>query len=760
MVKKPEILLRKLIVKHAKKLISIVIISIISVAFISGINAFSDNLNDSINNMYSSNNTSDAISISDQITEENLEKLDNLNYIDKIIPFFFFEIDINNYLSRIIAYNFDDDTYPKVSILEGRKIENPNEVLMNIKYVTDEYYLNKVVNFLDDTYTIVGVVQDPYYFDNGIDIAFSTNSSIEQIFYINTNFIDIPIYSGVFLYFKNLEKLNKFSNKYSILLDENITKLEKDIDFDFNIISIIDTQSFKLIKSNSEKIEKIAIIFPVLFLIVSLLVITSTMTRIIEEERFSIGTLKSLGFSNFKIRENFLLLATFSSIIGCLIGILIGFRLLPILIYNAFKSTFYLPKFVNGFYLTIGLVSSVLIIIISILSTFISMLGLLKNSPYSLLLKKPPLPGKKIFLEHIKFIWKKLSFKYKSTFRNIFRNKKHFLMIVMGLTLSTSLIFVALSLNNSVDKISTGNNDIFLYSHNLKIENNVDGFSFLGENSEFLAYNLTYSRITFKKEKMDISVMTFNIDDKANINKYINLVNRVNKNKLVLNNTNEVIITESLAKTLHIKENDTILVEKVDYIVKAITLNYIGSYIYRIDNSVQTNNIFLKTNDEIYINNLKNSSEILKIEKNDSTIYQNLQKQISYIIILIICLAIMFGIVIMHNLTITNISERHTEIATLKVLGYKEIEVDGYIFREMLIYVMISTILGIFFGILLNFVITNLMDSYNLFFGREIYYYTYLITVFANLIFLLLIYLLTKPSLRKIKMSHSLKAIE
>ncbi len=410
---------------------------LLGVAFTSGLGTLSSTLTDSINDYYKNSNGIDLIIKSKNeigFTIDEINKIKNnkeVKEIDKITS-----IDQDN--TRIEISNLD------YKIIKGKEIKNSNEILVDR---TTKVKLNTKVKVFNQEYKVVGIVDNSRYYSKEKELSIY-EEKLDHIYYLDSNYFELSYkYITTDLLIKLDHNFNIFSNDY----EDYIKDIKKELkNNSYEILTLNENISYGLTKSYGEKIEMITLIFPLFFIAVAALVVYSTITRLLDEERTIIGCYRSLGISKLKIILKYLVFIFLTSLIGSILGFLIGIELLPRVIFPAFEALFYMDKLTNVRVVSPGILTGIIMTIsISIISV-ITIRNLTKEKPCNLLKHKSPPSGKKILLERITFIWKHLSFKYKSSIRNIFRYKSNLFMTIISVTGSTALTFAGFGLYSNV----------------------------------------------------------------------------------------------------------------------------------------------------------------------------------------------------------------------------------------------------------------------------------------------------------------------
>lgn len=533
------------------------------------------------------------------------------------------------------------------------------------------------------------------------------------------------------------------------------------------------------------QMQTIANIFPLFFILVAALVCLTTMSRMVDENRQSLGTMKSLGYSNLTIMNKYLLYAFIASCLGAILGAIIGIQLFPSVIYYAWLNTAVLGKLVQVNQMPLILLASGLLIAVILLTTYFASRQSLKDNPATLLRPKAPKSGKKILLEKIPFVWKKLSFSNKVTARNIFRYKKRFLMIIIGIAGSTALLVVGFGLFDSLNYIQPSQYEkIIKYDATVIIDSKddmTDVYNYLDTNNNINSYqsglNETGS-IVIDDKKYD---MTFVVPDNLKeFTNYNSLLDANTSQPIDLNNEG-VVITTNFASRHDLSVGDKIKIENNDLYsgettIIGISENYINDYIY-IDSSYykkllkvtpKDNAIFVKlaNGDKEHIDTLFSDLSPYESVTNvrnflwELDILDSVLGNLGIIIFVIIACSGLLAFVVLYNLGSVNIGERTREIATLKVLGFKAPEVNNYINKESYLLSFLGGLVGLVLGFFLHGYIMGALEDTSIVFPIVIYPQSYLIALVITIIFTVIVNFVMSLVLKTINMIESLKSVE
>ena len=529
----------------------------------------------------------------------------------------------------------------------------------------------------------------------------------------------------------------------------------------------------------ADRMDGIAKVFPVFFFLVAALVCMTTMTRMVDEQRNEMGTLKALGYSKMQIAAKYIIYALFASILGSILGCSIGMYLFPTVIFNAWNTLYNIDKIQFLFQPGLILLASGSVTGITLLATLYSIYSELIEMPSQLMRPKAAKAGKKILLEKIPFIWKRLSFLQKVTARNIFRYKKRFFMTIIGIAGCSALLVAGFGINDSIsDIVNQQYNVIYHYDATISARSNEMTSQIHSLKGVKDVYEEDHLAVTTKIDNKDISTTVHII---SNDDKFKDFCTLFNGNKEFDLDDSSVLISQKMATKLNKKAGDSITFKDandkvINAKIKGVFTNYVGHHIYASKTLYKSWNTQAKTS-HIYL--IKSKKTTKKFERNlgnkimnidgvqSVTFYSSLQKNfkdmissISYIVVVLVISAACLAFVVLYNLSNVNISERKREIATIKVLGFTRKEVDAYINRETVLLTILGSLIGLVIGVGLHHLIMNLAEMDDIMFGRTINSISYVISFFMTIGFNAIINLCMHKKLNNIQMVESLKAVE
>ncbi|MEG0662971.1 MAG: FtsX-like permease family protein, partial [Anaerovoracaceae bacterium] len=510
-------------------------------------------------------------------------------------------------------------------------------------------------------------------------------------------------------------------------------------------------------------------IFPIFFFLVAALVALTTMTRMIEEERGQIGALKSFGYSNFGILKYYLIYSFSASAIGVVLGLGGGFIIFPSVISKAYDMMYNLPPITTKVIWPIALIVGGITIFCIMATAYLACRSELKEKPAALLLPKAPKLGKRILLERITPIWKRIKFTRKVTLRNLFRYKKRFLMTIMGVAGCFALLLTGFGLRDSIgDIVNKQYGEIDRYNYILEL--NQEPTETLAVPGEYLLLHEVPVSIS-AKEKSERTTLDVP-KDQEKLSDFVFLRERKSHEALSLKDDG-VILTEKMSENLQVKVGDQVTIKladgrKTEMKVSGIAENYVSSYAYINENtykqafgdSTSYTRVLIKSDEENLAEKLLKDNDagyVLSIESIKDS-FKDSVKSIDYIVVVLILSAGALAVIVLYNLTNVNICERKKELATIKVLGFFEKEVSAYIFREINILSGIGMVVGIPLGILLHRFVMKTAEVDAVMFGRHIYWQSYLYAAAITIFFTIVVNLIMRRSIRKIDMVESMKA--
>lgn len=550
-----------------------------------------------------------------------------------------------------------------------------------------------------------------------------------------------------------------------------------------------DNPGYSTFSQNADRLDAVASVFPVFFLLVAVLVCVTTMTRLIEEKRTEIGTLKALGYSNISIITKFVIYALIAAILGSVIGTVLGVCSLPFIIYNAYKIMFY----IGDITLVLNIPSVVLGIAAAVLCTTVVSIVVcmrsLAHKPAEAMRPKAPKPGKRILLEYITPLWKRFSFTAKLTARNLFRYKSRLCMTVIGVAGCTALIVAAFGLLNSFDPLTKDQFET-IYKYDAVIVPKEGGtekeLSYLTSEvknkdnvSRFMLASQEDATVEFKGQVKDESTYLTVVQNPDELDTIISLHTRRGDEELTLTDDG-VLINEKLSEEFGIKVGDTIKISgefgESEAKVSGIFEQYLFNYIYMTPTLYSSlygknpsyNMLDVKLGDNSQTAQEAFSSKVLKDDRIAAVSFiatsleefKNMLNSLNLVVLVMITCAAALAFVVLYNLTNINIAERVREIATFKVLGFNNRETSSFIYKENIVLTLLGIAVGLVLGVFLTSFIVQTVEVDNIMFGREIYPTSFIYAAGFTMLFSLLVNAVMSFKIKAVNMVESLKSVE
>ncbi len=541
---------------------------------------------------------------------------------------------------------------------------------------------------------------------------------------------------------------------------------------------------------NAERLGAIGRVFPVLFFLVAALISLTSMTRMVEEQRTSIGTMKALGYGKFAIASKYMGYAFLATIGGSIIGVLAGEKILPYIIVYAYGILYrHLPAILVPYQWKYAVMASGAAVFCTMLATFLACYKELGAQPAVLMRPPSPRNGKRVFLERIGFIWRHLNFTWKSTIRNLMRYKKRFFMTIFGIGGCMALMLVGFGLKDSCYEIAELQYaEIQFYDGSIYLEEDIteeeraelaEALDSEENITQYMDINMqSVTLVNGKKERAAYECVFGSVDE---IPDFVDFHDRRTKEQYELSDEG-VILSEKTAKLLEAEEGDTVEIKDEEngnkkVVIEHICENYMGHYIYftpayyeKVYGAApEFNSIFFSVDDACSSKQMEETGQnILKLNGALSVSYtHDIEKQLddmlrslNLVIIVLIISAGMLAFVVLYNLNTVNIAERKRELATLKVLGFYNGEVAQYVYRENILLTLLGSVVGVVLGKFLHLFIIETVEVDSAMFGRNINPPSFLYSLVLTVAFSLLINGIMYFKLKRINMVESLKSIE
>ncbi len=830
--------------KNKGKFISVFFIILLGAAFFSGLRSSERDMLLSAEKYYDDSRLMDfrvigTLGLTDEDVDE-ISALDEVEYAE------------GGYSKDVLCSDGDDEKAVKVmslsedinipTIVEGRMPQSENECLL------DAFFVEKVSYGIGDSITlvagdgedlsdsfsvteleIVGYANLPQYMDLNRGSGSVGNGELDGFVLVLPQAFSMEQYTEICLTVSGAAEIESFGDDYDVLIEgaddalsalgESAAERRYNEVFDAacekvkeqfgltvlpdSIIKMIEAEipqsqwyvlgrdtiiSVVNFESDASRVASLGKLLPVIFFLVAALVSLTAITRMVEEERMQIGTLKALGCNNRSIMARYLSYALLPTLTGSVIGVLFGEKVFPLAIIKAYTMLYEgLTQCVIPYNLVQGLIAVVASVLCTGLATIYASYSISHAKPAQIMRPEAPKPGKRVLIERIKPVWKRLNFTQKSTVRNMFRYKKRLFMTIIGVAGCMGLVLIGLGLHDSIIVVADKQfSEITHYQAAVTINAQLSD----GEKdelvSEILALDDGVSALSLYQQTVDaqgddgVQTITLTVpEDTADIFDYFTFRTRKGKNAISLDGG--AIISEKTANTLGVSAGDSLTFRDGDmnsYTVEisAVFENYIGHYIFMTEEKYEEifssapayNQLILRyadTSDEFQYtlgNSLLGLGGVQGVSFVSTTVEwaNDTLSSLNTIVLIVLASASLLAFVVLYNLNSINIAERQREIATLKVLGFYDNEVASYVYRENIILTIIGVIFGIFVGILLHQYVIVSIEVDMIMFGRSISWLSYIYGSLITLGFSAIVNSVMYRSLKKIDMLKSLKSIE
>lgn len=817
------------------KFLSIFAICALGVAFFAGIRATSPDMKEAGDRLYNTYNLSDISVISTSgLTADNIRDLESIEGIravraslfvdamargtgekEKNLRLYSMPIKLKSEYVPLIDLipDYGIDTSPEyemngVEIVSGRMPLNDTETALDytlegslVKQLGDEITLTTSGGTV--MLRVVGFIRSPMYismFERGTSSI--GNGTSDGFAYASGNAISslgtkLPVMSLLNTYYTRAdivisgkEGLSAYSDEYEALVNEVTDRIEDYASTQSGTWYIQDRSGnpgYSDYSENTDRIAAVGDVFPLIFFIVAALVCLTTMTRMVEEQRIEMGTMKALGYGGWQIAMKYAVYAMSACISGGVVGAIIGFKLFPYVIMKAYSIMYYLGKLETPYRADIAFMAIAAMAVCTAAATFSACYASLKEVPATLMRPKAPKAGRRVLLEKIPFIWKKLSFTSKVTVRNLFRYKKRFFMSVIGIAGSGALLVTAFGLNDSIFGIIEKQfGDIW----QMDVQAYVYEAMPLADMQELLGKNPANDDFDSVMFCLDSQMECKNGGRSQNgvhllgVESAGSMAGRVslhNGGTPVTLDDSGVVVTAKLAETLSIKAGDEINMRTggEDHFMRVIGVadNYVYHYVYItaayyetvFGKAMQYNGLMGNLKDgltdetmDAMSSQLLSDSRMYTVRTIES-IYASVWDSLSilnYVVLVLILGSGMLTFVVMLNLTNINIGERMRELATLRVLGFYDKEMYAYIFRENNALSVIGAFVGLLFGKIMHLFVIRTCEVDMVMFVRSAKPLSYVYAFALTIVFSLIVNLLMRPKVRAIDMVESLKSAE
>ena len=817
------------------KFLSIFAICALGVAFFAGIRATSPDMKEAGDRLYNTYNLSDISVISTSgLTADNIRDLESIEGIravraslfvdamargtgekEKNLRLYSMPIKLKSEYAPLIDLipDYGIDTSPEyemngVEIVSGRMPLNDTETALDytlegslVKQLGDEITLTTSGGTV--MLRVVGFIRSPMYismFERGTSSI--GNGTSDGFAYASGNAISslgtkLPVMSLLNTYYTRAdivisgkEGLSAYSDEYEALVNEVTDRIEDYASTQSGTWYIQDRSGnpgYSDYSENTDRIAAVGDVFPLIFFIVAALVCLTTMTRMVEEQRIEMGTMKALGYGGWQIAMKYAVYAMSACISGGVVGAIIGFKLFPYVIMKGYSIMYYLGKLETPYRADIAFMAIAAMAVCTAAATFSACYASLKEVPATLMRPKAPKAGRRVLLERIPFIWKKLSFTSKVTVRNLFRYKKRFFMSVIGIAGSGALLVTAFGLNDSIFGIIEKQfGDIWqmdVQAYVYEAMPLADMQELLGKNPANDDFDSVMFCLDSQMEcknggRSQSGVHLLGVESAESMAGRVSLHN--GGTPVTLDDSG-VVVTAKLAETLSIKAGDEINMRTggEDHLMRVIGVadNYVYHYVYItaayyetvFGKAMQYNGLMGNLKDgltdetmDAMSTQLLSDSRMYTVRTIES-IYASVWDSLSilnYVVLVLILGSGMLTFVVMLNLTNINIGERMRELATLRVLGFYDKEMYAYIFRENNALSVIGAFVGLLFGKIMHLFVIRTCEVDMVMFVRSAKPLSYVYAFALTIAFSLIVNLLMRPKVRAIDMVESLKSAE
>lgn len=541
-------------------------------------------------------------------------------------------------------------------------------------------------------------------------------------------------------------------------------------------------------RDNADRISAIAEIFPVFFFLIAALVSFTTMARMVDEQRQQMGTLKGLGYSDFDIAKKYLIYAAIACIVGTSLGLVAGYNIFPAVIFDAYGSMYSLPSVKITYYLSYALISIAIALLCTIGPAAWAAHASLRENPAMMMRPKAPKNGKRVLLERVTFIWDRLSFNSKITVRNLMRYKARNMMTILGVAGCTALILTGYGIKNSISGLAdTQFNDVMRYNAITAMRpeasaEEIASYDELVAATPEITDHLKVVQESYKLDKKGVNLQNVTVFaplESENLPDFVSLRDRITQEPIVLTDEGAVI-SEKLANLADVGPGDSIEIrndemQTYQIPIQAVTENYVNHYIYLTPSLYE----------EIFIQAAEPTTDLLLFDEPESwersfgsevmgeqavalvTFINSVDRSfaetlgsLDIVTLVLIVSAASLAFVVLYSLTNINVSERIRELSTIKVLGFYDVEVSMYIYRESLVLTLLGILFGFVLGKILSTVVLKMVEIDFMMFPPTIMPISYLYAGLLSLLFSSVVMLIMHRKLKQVDMIEALKSVE
>lgn len=692
-------------------------------------------------------------------------------------------------------------------------------------------------SFWTKTYNVVGFAQSPQYIETANRGTSRIGKGTADAFaVIPEGDFTLPVYTEAYLSFKDTAAQTAYTPAYDKLIEQHLPEVEEALkDYPAQRLEELKTEAvaaakqaaaqqgtqqpqpqqqqaayaaqsqpelpkvyvadrtmnpgYAEYKDNADRLSAIASAFPVFFFLIAALVSLTTMTRMVEEQRLQIGTMKALGYGAMDIMTKFLVYGTLASLAASIAGLAVGFTFFPDIIYNAYSSLYNLPDVIKSFYPSYAVISIIVALVCTTMTAMIASRVELRSNASVLMRPKAPKSGQRIMLERFKFLWTRLSFVQKVTARNLFRYKQRMFMTVIGVAGCTALILTGFGLKDSIGSIAERQfGGIMKYSALVALHDNAtpaDQASYKElieqETAVTGTLNVLQEAMTARAKGVnDQEVRIFVPSDTAELASFVNLKDR-STGKPRVPSDGGAVITEKLAKLYDVAPGGTLTLldsnnEPFQIKVAAVTENYVLHYVYMTP--AYYTEVFGK--EPVYNTQLLNYSgkdtgwesafgekltangqvALVSFSSGVGEAFEGTMDSMDIVIVVLIVSAAALAFVVLYNLTNINVSERVRELSTIKVLGFYDKEVTLYIYRENILLTLLGILSGSALGVILHRFVLSTAELDATMFAPLIKWQSYIYAALLTILFSGIVMAFMHIKLKRIHMIEALKSVE
>ncbi len=726
-------------------------------------------------------------------TDEDIEKINDtegIDYVEGAVYEDFIYVNEESERNIFRAHSITDEVNI-LSVKEGRMPEEDNECVVDKRFfdtddigkfieISDVNSEECKASFKNEKYEIVGIVDSPVYLNQERGTTNIGNGQIAGFIYIPIEGFEYLVYEEAYTYSENDYEV--YSDEYDEFVEELAEKVKEENENLAYVSTRNENVGYLSFDNDSSIIDGIAKVFPVFFFLIAALVCSTTMTRMIDDERTQIGTFRALGYSNGTIMSKYMFYSGTAAVIGCVAGYFAGIKVFPYIIWMAYGTMYGFAEIEFYMDVTLLVISLVVSLLCSVGTTYLACENKLVCMPAQLIRPQTPAAGKRVLLERIGFIWKRLKFLHKVTIRNIFRFKKRMFMMVLGIAGCTALVLAGYGLDNSISNLANYQYeeidiyDILITFSGEVTDEKIEEVVKLSEGKITDTGVAYHTSVEYKDEDLTRGVNLISCEA-SDLEKFKDF--HMDGENIAYPKDGEVILSEKIAIIAEVEIGDNITFTTTDN--KEITLKVSGIYENYVWHYAYINEV---TYEELYEKDYVANTLYVNIEEGtdpyeiytkiegiegilNTTIVsvmrervEEMMEMIDYVIILVIVCAGALAFIVLFNLSNINITERQREIATIKVLGFYKNETGAYVFRENLILTFMGIIVGLPLGAaLLDFVLEQIkVDMVAI--KPMINPVCIGLAVITVVVFFEIVDLVMRRKIAKINMAESLKSVE